>query len=118
MLWTLKDGRVFVRYSPSKFSSVFIEKFVELVKAGKAVDHWGISYIDTYCTKSGFIYVAPEDTNKYYQRLLPIFGANKAFSLVTSYTRQKKKGFELTERLAHTANFGEALRTVRLEPNS
>ena len=87
-----------------------IENFVRQVKAGQATDQ---TYIDACATRSGFIYGAPRDINERYQKLLPIFGANQAFSLVTSYASLKQNGNTLTDQIAKTPSFRDALEAIK-----
>ncbi len=113
LLWNLKDGKVFAQHSPSQFNAVYIETFVSQLQAGLAMDQRGVAYIDAYATRSGFIYAAPRDINERYQKLLPVFGPNQAFSLVTSYASLKQNGTTLTNQIATMTSFREALEAIK-----
>ena len=113
LLWNLKDGKVFTQHSPSQFKSAYIDTFMRQLSAGQATDQRGVAYLDAYVTRSGFIYAAPRDINERYQKLLPNFGPNQAFSLVTSYASLKQNGTILTNQIAKMTSFREALEAIK-----
>lgn len=113
LLWNLQNDKVFVQHSSSNLTADDVDTFILQTKAGQMIDRWGVTYIDAYATKSGFIYGAPQDINERYQKLLPVFGPNQAFSLVTSYASLKQNGDILTNQIAKVSSYQEALVLIK-----